>query len=892
MLSDEDFLLWCGRVGLSEEAQATIAKIRSADPARRVGGGRENVSGRYPSRKMGVTIQFESHRVELAFVYEMEHDPDVLEYYDQAPSIPLEYEAPNGRRLAVMHTPDYFVMHQSSAGWQECKQEQELEKLVQKSPHRYCRQSDGRWRCPPGDAHAERLGLYYRLRSSAEIDWTFQRNIQYLEDYWRFDAAAVAPAIRETVIAEVAAAPGLLLNELLGRTTGVASRDDIQRLIATGDVFVDLRAAGVMEPEKVRVFPSRETALAYRRIERPPGREARSPFVRCAPGAAILWDGRVSTIVNSGEKTVSLLGEDRAFTEIPVETFERLVKDGRITGAEPKLPPGSETFRLLSAASEDELTEANHRFEVVRRRLSGEPHLDGLRAPERTVRLWVARYREAADRYGSGYLGLIPRTSHRGNRGSKLPDESRALLNQFIEGNYETLQQKSRFAVWSLLLRACEEKGIVAPSYVTFCLAVRRRPVFESVLKRQGRRAAYRHEPFYWQLDPTTPRHGDRPFEIGHIDHTELDVELVCSRTGRLLGRPWLTLLMDAFSRRCLAFELSFDAPSHRACMMILRVCVRRHGRLPQILVIDGGAEFRSVYFEALLARYECVKKTRPPAKARFGSLVERAFGTTNTQFIHNLRGNTQITRNVRQVTKSVNPREHATWTLAGLHERLAEYLFEVYDTLDHPALGQSPREAFQAGFEATGFRTERLVPYDQEFLMATLPTTLKGCAKVSPGRGVKINCIYYWSDRFHDPAVENRRAPIRYDPFDAGAAYAFVEGHWVQCYSEYHMALRGHSEKELMIVSKELHRRRQCHSQGIQITARKLAGFLQSVEADELLMTRRLRDQEAQSTRNATAVIAPGAPCSEALREELAEDGDSTGDVERVESCEIYGEF
>jgi hypothetical protein len=32
---------------------------------------------------MGVTIQFESHRVELPFVYEAEHDPQVLEYYDQ-----------------------------------------------------------------------------------------------------------------------------------------------------------------------------------------------------------------------------------------------------------------------------------------------------------------------------------------------------------------------------------------------------------------------------------------------------------------------------------------------------------------------------------------------------------------------------------------------------------------------------------------------------------------------------------------------------------------------------------------------------------------------------------------------------------------------------------------
>ena len=266
-----------------------------------------------------------------------------------------------------------------------------------------------------------------------------------------------------------------------------------------------------------------------------------------------------------------------------------------------------------------------------------------------------------------------------------------------------------------------------------------------------------------------------------------------------------MTLLIDAFSRRCLALDLSFDAPSHRSCMMILRACVRRHGRLPQILVIDGGPEFQSTYFETLLARYECIKKTRPPAKGRFGSLVERAFGTTNTQFIHNLQGNTQITRNVRQVTKGVNPREHASWTLGALHERLSEYLFEVYDTIDHPALGQSPREAFRLGFEASGFRMERMIPYDQEFLMATLPTTAKGNAKLTPGRGVKIHHVYYWSNRFQDPAVENQQVPIRYDPFDAGAAYAFVQGHWVECHSEYHTVFHGHSEKELMIASKEL---------------------------------------------------------------------------------------
>jgi len=66
-----------------------ISSIRSSGPSRRVGGGSANVCGRYPSKKMGVTIQFESHRVELAGVYEMEHSASVLEYFDQAPPIKL-----------------------------------------------------------------------------------------------------------------------------------------------------------------------------------------------------------------------------------------------------------------------------------------------------------------------------------------------------------------------------------------------------------------------------------------------------------------------------------------------------------------------------------------------------------------------------------------------------------------------------------------------------------------------------------------------------------------------------------------------------------------------------------------------------------------------------------
>ncbi|PYV36998.1 MAG: hypothetical protein DMG06_29210 [Acidobacteria bacterium] len=252
MLDGQEFVSWCHRLSLSEQAQATIQRIRSCPPARRVGGGRNNVSGRFPSRKMGVTIQFESHRVELAVVYEMEHDPDVLEYYDQPSSIPLGYEARSGRRLAVLHTPDYFAIRRESAGWEECKTEAELGKLAEKNPNRYCCR-EGRWRCPPGERHASGLGLYYRVRSSAETNWIYQRNLLFLEDYFRHDTA---PREKENVRALLWARRGISLSDLLCQAQrNETSHDDIYQLIAGGEIYVDLHAMPLAEPQRVQKLP-------------------------------------------------------------------------------------------------------------------------------------------------------------------------------------------------------------------------------------------------------------------------------------------------------------------------------------------------------------------------------------------------------------------------------------------------------------------------------------------------------------------------------------------------------------------------------------------------------------------------------------------------------------
>ncbi|HEY1353664.1 MAG TPA: hypothetical protein VGF67_28990 [Ktedonobacteraceae bacterium] len=121
MLSAEAFDRWCQRLALSDETIQTIMHIRSSPPSRLVRSAAGNVSGRYPSKKMGCSIQYESHKNELPFVYHLEHDLSVLEFYDQPEPIKLSYQnKDNTRHIVARHTPDFFVLREKAAGWFEC----------------------------------------------------------------------------------------------------------------------------------------------------------------------------------------------------------------------------------------------------------------------------------------------------------------------------------------------------------------------------------------------------------------------------------------------------------------------------------------------------------------------------------------------------------------------------------------------------------------------------------------------------------------------------------------------------------------------------------------------------------------------------------------------------
>ncbi|TMC19474.1 MAG: integrase, partial [Chloroflexi bacterium] len=134
----------------------------------------------------------------------------------------------------------------------------------------------------------------------------------------------------------------------------------------------------------------------------------------------------------------------------------------------------------------------------------------------------------------------------------------------------------------------------------------------------------------------------------------------------------------------------------------------------------------------------------------------------------------------------------------------------------------------------------------EDEFRYLSLPTTPKGTAKVEPGRGVKINYLYYFSKAFDAKKVRGTQVLVRYDPFNIGLAYAYVQGRWVKCLSEYHLQLRGHTERELQFASTEIRKRYQNHRGEVAITARRLADLLAKASDYEMVLLQRLQDLEA----------------------------------------------
>ena len=656
-------LTYCRRLKLSKETQAQLKVIRDSPPSRTPGSRRGNMPVWYPSQKMQCVIKAESHKVEFAFLLQAEHDDDVLEVWDQPPSIEIEYQDWRGQTQRPRHTADYFLFRYKEAGWVECKPTQELIRQASSRPNRYQLDEHGKWRCPPGEAYAAKHGLFYEVYASDQTNWTVQDNWLFLEDYYQnLDHLQVAEVDLAVLVQIVREHPGIFLADLRLQVEGM-NTDAINIAIVQHALYVDLARHRLSEPWRTPVFPSRSTARAI--IHQPDQhavQETSAPRVAAITGTSVSWAGQQWQISQITSTDITLTCDGYDPFPLARSAFDVLVQERKIILPAPPMPSSFTKAGqdLLDQARDVDLATALFRNRVIHPEQyhddeQGQIAERAAAIPARTKRYWRQLYRDAEEQYGSGWIGLLPHFTRSGRKW-ETNEVSRKLIHEVLETHYDTVTRKPRRGAYGEYLKRTEEQQLAPLSPRTFYREVElHKATYDQIVAREGKRAAYPFKDYWRGQEQTISRHGSYAWAMGHLDHTELNLILCDSRTGQPLGKCWLTLLILSQPRRIAAYALTFDPPSYRSCLMVLRLCVKRYGRLPTAITVDGGPEFQSVYFEQLLALYQVRKHQRPVAEPRFGSPQERLFGTMETEFLYHLLGNTQATREPRQMTKATD---------------------------------------------------------------------------------------------------------------------------------------------------------------------------------------------------------------------------------------------
>lgn len=664
--------------------------------------------------------------------------------------------------------------------------------------------------------------------------------------------------IHDSITSTVAAEPGILLAELLDRVEGCTNAHVFQ-LIVLGKVYVDLRSEWLGEPGRVHLFRDRETAKFFQcfsEVQVGTGEE-KPKAENLIPNSTLLLDGILLEVMLVGKTEITFHHrQGNRCPVFPLSDFQKWMDEGRVIkfATRQVIDRNSEAYKVAqSLQHRDQLFEALQRYnEIVRPRLEGRPITD-TSFTDRHVRNLVKRFKFAEAMWGNGLLGLAPNHHRKGNSTDRLVlihPELRQKMIDFIDKEYETVTYPTVTIAYGEFRNRCNAEGIKPPSYKTFSAAIAARAGAKQTEKMEGRKAAYQEEEFI-DWEEGIPIYGDKPWEYAHIDHTLVDVVLRHTDKGVVMGKAWLTLLIDSYSRDVLAYYLSYESPSHISCLGVVRECVRRHGRLPECFIADNGKEFQGAYFETLIARYKCDIIWRPPTKPRFGAVIERFIHTLNTQFIHRLTGNTKIMKKVRQVTKEVDPFKRALWNLPMLDEAMERYFYEEYPNYVHAKLGQKPRDAFNEGIVRFPPPERQQVNYDDNLIINTMPSTKKGTARLLRSRGLLVFGEYYRSKKLRRSELYGKQLEVRYDPWNRAHVYAWDGKEWILCLAapRVYSWLRGRSEREIRIMAEEYRQLYRLHGKGFNVKAEELARNHQLRMGSERQEKQRLKDEEMRLT-------------------------------------------
>lgn len=325
-----------------------------------------------------------------------------------------------------------------------------------------------------------------------------------------------------------------------------------------------------------------------------------------------------------------------------------------------------------------------------------------------TVRRWARRYRTMC------VVQLVPHHSKKG-RAAVIRGDLEDLLQICLEESYLKSERPTISKVYEDLRSRVNgvNKGrlpsqhLRLPSEMTLRRYIDRLDSYQVDCARLGKHAADRkHRNATGQLTV------DKILERWEIDHTLLDVLIVDPKSGEVIGRPYITVILDRHSRMVMAFFIHLSAPNTESVLRTIERAIRpkhawlanypmvlnewRARGLPRYIVPDNAAEFHAngliLAFNELGIEVLFPRSRGPEMKGA----VERFFRTMADDLIHRLPGTTFS--NTRE--RGDYPSEKlACLTLAELEAAVMKWVVDRYLQKPHRGLGGlTPAKAWEQG--------------------------------------------------------------------------------------------------------------------------------------------------------------------------------------------------
>jgi putative transposase len=303
--------------------------------------------------------------------------------------------------------------------------------------------------------------------------------------------------------------------------------------------------------------------------------------------------------------------------------------------------------------------------------------------------------------------------------------------------------------------------------------------------KEEAKRQLKLQQPGYEALDR---------LDVVEIDHTEADI-IVIDENGCVLGRPTLTIAIDAYTRMIVGHYIGFEPPSVYSVMMCLRDILqpktylqteynlkvewKAFGR-PVVVLVDNAAEFKSGSFKAVTGLLNIDIRIQPVGKPWFKGRVESFMNKISHSRAVRTHG---ATLNITHRRKAgYDPQKEARIGLQEFRVAFLEWMLLEHAYEFHEEIMDVPARRWE---EAVALRPVRLCSADEldEVLGHHETATLTN-------KGLRYEYLFYQCPELQDLHFASGSLQLGFvsNPGNMGSIMVTLpSGHTVRAHCTYH---------------------------------------------------------------------------------------------------------